>query len=70
MLIDFLKENPSIKIVFGLRAQGHLPTIDRMLSEGKSWEEIGREIHWCPKTAEKWYDEEKRRVLDPNGPES
>jgi hypothetical protein len=41
--------------VFGLKNQGHIPTIERMLSEGKSWEDIGREINWCPKTAEKHY---------------
>jgi hypothetical protein len=45
-------------IRFGLRAQGHLPTIRRMLSEGASWEEIGREINWCPDTAREHYERE------------
>jgi hypothetical protein len=43
-------------ILFGLPAQGHIPTIQRMLSEGKSWKEIGDEIGWCPETAKKHYE--------------
>lgn len=39
-------------IVFGLRAQGKLPTIEKMLSDGASWDEIGKAIGWCPKTAQ------------------
>lgn len=43
-------------IVFGLKAQGHLPKIQQMLSEMKSWEEIGNEIGWCPTTAREYYE--------------
>jgi hypothetical protein len=46
---------PLLIPVFGLKAQGHIPTIQRMLTEGKTWEEIGREIGWDPGTAEKFY---------------
>ena len=42
-------------VLFGLRAQGHLPTVERMLAEGATWGEIGREIGWCPVTAERFY---------------
>jgi hypothetical protein len=41
--------------LFGLKAQGHIPTIERMLAAGASWEDIGREIGWCPETAERHY---------------
>lgn len=50
-----------VKVVFGLEAQGHLPTIERILNKWNDevdmtysihvWEEIGREIGWCPFTA-------------------
>lgn len=49
---------------FGLKAQGHVPTIETMLSEGKTWKEIGKKIGWCPKTAQKywgWYLEQKAK---------
>jgi hypothetical protein len=42
-------------VVFGLRAQGHIPTIERMLAEGASWPEIGDAIGWCPDTAREWF---------------
>ena len=46
----------SQKVVFGLAAQGHIPTIERMLAEGKSWQEIGAAIGWCPETAKRHYE--------------
>lgn len=42
-------------VLFGLKAQGHIPTIESMLKEQKSWEEIGKKINWCPETAKKHY---------------
>lgn len=42
-------------VVFGLEAQGHIPTIERMLDEQKTWDEIGKEIGWCPRTAMEHY---------------
>lgn len=59
-------DNSGVKIVFGLEAQGHIPTIEKMLLywnepriEGQVdmtyekcvWEQIGRKIGWCPFTA-------------------
>lgn len=49
----------SAKFAFGLRQQGHLPTVERMLSERASWQEIGREIGWDPATAREWYERER-----------
>ncbi len=43
----------------GLRQQGHLPTVERMLAEGASWEAIGRAIGWDGKAARKWYELER-----------
>lgn len=31
---------------FGLKAQGHMPTVERMRGEGKSWAEIGDRMGW------------------------
>lgn len=61
-------EKKGAKVQFGLKQQGHIDTIERILNkwndfpegcEYKSnmiyskhvWEEIGREIGWCPLTA-------------------
>lgn len=55
----------NVPFVFGLKAQGHVPTIEAMLSEGKTWDEIGKKIGWCPKTAQKhwgWYLEGQKQT--------
>lgn len=54
-LSEALKDVP---VAFGLRAQGHLPTIEAMLREGCTWTEIGRAIRWDPDTAREWYGRE------------
>lgn len=62
-LSNRLKEK-NMKIVFGLEAQGHIPTIEKILKKWNTprpgiepvdmtydryvWEEIGREIGWEP----------------------
>lgn len=55
---DALKSS-GMKIKFGLRAQGHIPTVRRMLAAGASWDEIGREIGWHGDTARKWFERVK-----------
>jgi hypothetical protein len=57
-LARLLSEIPDVQVCFGLRAQGHLPTIRRMLKEGASWEEIGAAIGWQGKAAAEWFDRE------------
>ncbi len=47
----------SAKVRFGLKAQGHIPTIETMLGQGKSWVEIGKAIGWCPETAKRHWEE-------------
>lgn len=49
-------ELENVPIAFGLVAQGHIPTIARMLIEEKSWEEIGNAIGWCSVTAKQHYE--------------
>lgn len=44
------------EVVFGLKRQGHIPAIERMLKEGKSWDDIGQAINWCPITAREHYE--------------
>jgi len=43
-------------VKFGLVAQGHIPTIDRMLAEGKDWDSIGKDIGWQPTTAKQHFE--------------
>ena len=50
--MDILMDTP---VLFGLKQQGHLPTIERMIEDGATWEEIGKEIGWCPETAKEHY---------------
>ena len=46
-------------VCIGLRAQGHLPTIEKMLERGAAWDEIGKEIGWDGDTAKEWYEYEQ-----------
>ena len=55
-----------VPIKFGLAAQGHLPTVARMLSEGKTWDEIGDVIGWHGPTVKQYWEIE-RRAPTPKG---
>jgi len=44
-----------IKMKIGLESQGHLGTVESMLKDGKSWDEIGRAIGWIGYAAKDWY---------------
>lgn len=47
--------NKNIRVAFGLKQQRLVTTVGIMLANGKTWEEIGSKIGWCPKTAkEHW----------------
>lgn len=52
-LPSFLLQAP---VLFGLEAQGHIPMIEKMLKEGATWEEIGKEIGWQSTSAEEDYE--------------
>lgn len=61
--LAYLLDLAGATVKFGLRQQGHLPDVERMLTEGKSWEEIGRFIGWCPDAARSCYERESARLL-------
>jgi hypothetical protein len=61
-LCDLLSE-AGATVQFGLNSQGHLPTVDRMVAAGESWEAIGKAIGWCGKAARKHYTMELRLRL-------
>ena len=63
-LFEYFPELAGVRVAFGLKAQGHLPTIEAMLVEGKSWVEIGAKINWCPKTAQEHYERFKAAASD------
>lgn len=44
-----------VEIKFGLRAQGHYETVERMRDEGKSWEDIGGKIGWAGSAVEEFF---------------
>lgn len=50
-----LLDEIGVQVKIGLEAQGHIPTIEGMLAEGRTWEEIGRRIGWDGETARTWY---------------
>ena len=50
-----LIDEAGLQVRFGLRAQGHVQTIEDMLLDGDDWPAIGREIGWCPETAREWW---------------
>lgn len=54
-----LKKLMRTPIRFGLRAQGHFDKVTQMRKDGRSWEEIGREIGWTPEAVERFYENEK-----------
>lgn len=56
--LDILLNMP---VLFGLEAQGHIPTIEKMLAENKTWDEIGKNIGWMPDTAQEHYERYLKR---------
>jgi hypothetical protein len=56
---ELMKVLEGVPVQIGLRQQGHIPTVERMLAAGKSWDEIGRAIGWHGPTAKQWYENEK-----------
>ena len=45
-----------IPVRVGLVQQGHIKTIETMLKNNASWEEIGKVINWDGETAKKHYE--------------
>lgn len=65
MPVDLFKRWPELagaKIAFGLSAQGHLATVEQMVTDGRSWEDIGAAIGWSADAVEqhwKWHVEDR-----------
>lgn len=60
----FIEKLGDTKICVGLEQQGHIPTIEKMLENDATWDEIGKKINWCAETAKthyQWYVEEQRK---------
>lgn len=53
-LADLLRE-AGVRPLLGLRQQGHMPTVERMLKEGATWGEIGKAIGWVGKAVKESY---------------
>jgi len=51
-----MRELMNVPVRVGLKAQGHIPTIEAMLYAGMTWREIGDRIGWCHKTAKEHYE--------------
>lgn len=51
-----VREATEARVRFGLRAQGHTGTIDRMLADAGPWDAIGKAIGWHPPTAREWHE--------------
>jgi FMN phosphatase YigB (HAD superfamily) len=45
----------NVQVNIGLEQQGHIPTVEKMLEDGMSWDEIGKAIGWHGPTANQWY---------------
>lgn len=54
-LLNRILAEGNVKILFGLQAQGHIPTVERMVTEGATWAEIGKAIGWDGQTAMRHY---------------
>lgn len=57
-------------VLFGLRAQGHIPTVEAMLRDGCTWTEIGRAIGWDGMTAKRFYEIDRAAVAAGSGAEA
>jgi hypothetical protein len=60
---SFPWETTPVRILFGLEAQGHIPTIEAALKDGVDWEEIGRRIMWDGQTARIYYERHLARMV-------
>jgi hypothetical protein len=58
--LDRILAEAGVTVKFGLREQGHMTTVDRMLAEGKTWDEIAKAVRWSDgETVKRFYETEK-----------
>lgn len=58
-----LVRDGKVSVKIGLQQQGHIETVERMLAEGATWDEIGAVIHWHGPTAKRWYEAFQKHLL-------
>jgi hypothetical protein len=64
-----MKELENVEVEFGLRQQGHIPTVEQMRNEGKSFNIIAKKIGWTTDALTKhWAWELERRLGIGNSP--
>jgi hypothetical protein len=57
-------EKSNCKVLIGLVQQGHMDTVEKMLAEGKTWEDIGKAINWHgPAVCKMYYMEKELRLF-------
>jgi hypothetical protein len=61
------RDFPDGPFLFGLEAQGHIPTVEAALAEGVDWREIGRRIGWDGETARTYYERYLARTKQQDG---
>ena len=52
---------PGLCLRIGLTDQGHMPKVEQMLKDRKSWDEIGKAIGWHGPAVKEWYEYEKSK---------
>ena len=58
-MTDIFQKFPELAgatIAFGLKAQGRLDLVERMVLDGKSWDEIGAAIGWSGDAVERHWN--------------
>lgn len=56
--LGVLLEEAGATVQIGLRAQGHMPIVERMIAYGFDWYEIGKQIGWSGDAVREWYERE------------
>jgi hypothetical protein len=56
-ILSELLRDSGATLQFGLRAQGHIPTVNFMLAMGATWDDIGSAIGWQGKAVKIFYQE-------------
>jgi len=67
---DIKEAFKNVSYAFGLDAQGHVPTVERMLADGADWDAIGKAIGWDPATARDYWSRSLVARLSEENPDA
>ena len=56
--LDQILRDCDLQVRIGLRAQGHMPAVEKMLRDGKTWDDIGAAIGWHGPSVREWWSRE------------